>query len=840
MRAEMGISFQLQKLIMAIFKMTLIMKKTTKFSAIFMASMIVAAACTKEAEVENGVIENTPTETYTLTVNAGSPETKTVFGDKVGTSYPITWSATGEVIKLAEVYTPAEGDAVVAAFPSTGYTLTNENATAKFTVDLTAKADAGTYDYRVIYPSTAYTAVYPANNDLGVVIPGTQTPTATSPDPAATVLYAEVTGLTEQPTSTLDLDFSHIAAYGKMTIKNAGSAIGGGESIESVTVSVPAGGVYYYWSNGNTTPVGATKTDEVVVNTDNLDTSSNFDVWFACRPYSLAIGDILTVKITTDAKTYVRNIIMSKAMAFTSGEVSKFGVDMSTAAPLLYSTVFNYALSGAYNSGTPVEGADAGGTKWYITYGNWNGSNCAQFRVYKAANFGALYNSFDCSYVTNVFYDAYVSNTSLKLDTFYSTDSGASWTQVDDDKTLTTSSKRYGFVVSSTGAYPKVRIKFVAAGTAPTGSGNYALTIDNVEIYGKGVLLEEPSITADNITGVPAIGVTGANATYAIHNFAGADDIVATYDGTVVTGASVDNDGHITYTVAPNYGTASRSTGTITLTSAAEGGVNKVISVSQLGETFSASAETVTIAKDATTGSFTITTPTFGWNVQVNQADGKNLVLTSSTSGDGNADPQTVTFSSSTEATSSEQTLGTIMVYRNGNISDGQAKTITIKKASNAGASTYTKVTTLTAGAQYLLVNTADSKVATGTLSSNTLQSASVTISGGTTITGSDTIDGYAMTITALSGDDSGCYSLLINSQYIGCKSSGTDIQLNASVASDYFKWSIHIDGETGLATITNKSRTDRFIGWNGSAGWKAYSTSNYDSYPRPYLFKKN
>ena len=819
------------------------MKKYLKFFAFIIASLAIASSCNKEIDVEVTPSIEEPVAGVvlkTITVNATSPETKTVFGTNDGTGYPITWNSTDEVIKLVEVYTPTAGDPVISPYSSTGYTLSNENANAQFSADVTEKTGEGTYDYRVVYPASAFTELSVGTyNDVSVVIPATQTPTATSPDPSATLLYAESTGLSAQPSSVLDLSFGHITAYGKMTIKNAGSAIGGGEIIESVSISVPAGGVYYYWSTGETNSVTATKTSEILVKTDNLTTTGDFDVWFACKPCSFAIGDVLTVKIKTDADTYTRSISMPKALNFVSGQVSKFNVNMSSASKLIYSTEFNYTIDGSsYTSATPIQGTDSEGTSWYITYGNWNGSNCAQLRVYSAGNFGAIYNGFDCSYVTSVSYDAKVSNTALKLNTYYSTDSGSNWVKVDNAKALTTSFAKYSFVVSSTGEFSKVRIKFEVAGTKPS-SSNYQLTVDNVEIYGRGAVLGDPSIVASNVTDVPAIGVVDANLTYTIHHFTGADDVTATCDGTVVTSASVSSAGEVTYTVSPNYATSGRSTGSITLSSPRDG-AEKVISVSQLGETFSVSATTVTILKDANSETFTITSPTFGWSTTVTPASELNLTLSAPSSGSGNPSAQTLTVNSTTSAIATEQTLGTVVIYRNGNTSDPQKKTVTIKKASSAVASSYSLVKALTAGAEYLIVNTSGSKVATGAVSSNTLQSASVTIVGGNSITGNATIDTYTVTIAALTGDDTGYYSLKFGSNYLGCKSSGTDVQLNASVASDYYKWDISIDNETGLATITNKSRTDRYIGWNGSSGWKAYSTSNYGTYPCPFLFIKN
>ena len=166
---------------------------------------------------------------------------------------------------------------------------------------------------------------------------------------------------------------------------------------------------------------------------------------------------------------------------------------------VIYQTAFNYPINGsAYNSSSEYVGTDAAGTSWGIKYGNWNSSNCAQLRVYSAGNFGSVYMKFDVANATRVTYKAKVSNTALKLNTYYSTDSGSTWTKVNSSMALTTSLASYEFTISETGEYSKVRIKFEAAGTKPS-SSNYQLTIDDVTIYGflNGGETPEPDPTPD-------------------------------------------------------------------------------------------------------------------------------------------------------------------------------------------------------------------------------------------------------------------------------------------------------------------------------------------------------
>lgn len=577
-----------------------------------------------------------------------------------------------------------------------------------------------------------------------------------------------------------------------------------------------------------------------VTNTTPIADGASADYYIAVPPFDAVIGKKLTLTVNDLSK----GITLPAAVSFVPGKIKTLNFSYD-AVPPIYSTSFEYPLvkdggSTYYNKSDEYEGVDEGGeTSWYITYGNWYNGNSAQFRVYNAGGgFGELVQKFDCSHVTEVTYEAVANNTgtSLTLTPYYSTDKGANWTAISGDaKVITTTSTKYKFTVSATGAHERVRVKLVVSGERPA-SSNTQITIDNLSIYGSGTVLNDPTISADNVTDIPAIGASGLALSYTPNNFSGADDVEAVGDGTVVVASAVsDHAGTVTYSVNPNYGTAAR-TGDITLSSAAEG-VNKVVTVTQLGETFSASATTITIPKDATTESFTITTPTFGWTAVANPADGKNLTISGASSGDGDASAQTITVSSTTAAGAEEQTLGTIVVYRNGNESDPQKKTITIKKASTAVVSTYSKVTTsFTDGGTYLICNASTSRVVTGVLDSSHLSTTAITISG-ETITGSDTITEYEFVITPLTGEDSGKFTIKHGSDYIGWDSS-TNFQTATSIptgaSASKFKWTISI-AATGEATIQTGERI-----------WKYYASKNdfrpytTQSYTLPTLFKLN
>lgn len=327
------------------------MKKYLLLSAAAIAALLAFYSCNKKVSVE------TPEEsgTISLTINAQTPvETKAVIGAKVGDEYPVTWSATGETFKLIEIADPdAEGNDKYHRYNINEYALSSGNTTASFSVDLTEETTVGKYSYFAISPQAAYSSIEVASyNQFSLVLPTSQTPTATSVDPAAILLLGSVKNLDAQATSSLNMTFNHLTAYGKMTIKNVPAAIKD-EGITSVSVSVPAGNSYYYYRTNSYAKAGTSST-QISINTTNLDTDNDFTAWFSCIPNSITNADIV-IGITTASDTYTRTIHIpdGKTFNFTQGHVSSFSIDMSTAAAT--------NLSGDY-----VIASTDGTNHWYI------------------------------------------------------------------------------------------------------------------------------------------------------------------------------------------------------------------------------------------------------------------------------------------------------------------------------------------------------------------------------------------------------------------------------------------------------------------------------------------
>lgn len=269
-------------------------------------------------------------------------------------------------------------------------------------------------------------------------------------------------------------------------------------------------------------------------------------------------------------------------------------------------------------------------------------------------------------------------NTTSYLNIFESED-GSEWGDRIDRLTISGATNSIGTLTTTATFDEDSRyVKIVFEKGSNVGIGGISIQKPNTD----------PVIQASNISNVTAVGVTDATASYIAKNFVD-DDVEVAENGFTgcVTAAEVTAEGTITYSVGPNYTTTNKE-GTIVLWSAADHSVTKTINVTQSKSTLSVSTTTVTIPADAKTATFTVTTAEFGYTADVaTTEDGMNLSVSAGGTGLANASAQTVTVSSTTDAPDSGDpiTLGTITVYRNGNTSDSQKKTITILKAVASG-----------------------------------------------------------------------------------------------------------------------------------------------------------
>lgn len=538
------------------------------------------------------------------------------------------------------------------------------------------------------------------------------------------------------------------------------------------------------------------------------------------KPHTAETGSTITISVNGLEK----KISLTKDVTFKAGAIKQVSFEYKT-EPIMYSTEFNYAAVGTlYNSEEPILGEDTGtATSWSIVYGNWSGSECAQMRVYSGSTggFGSVYMNFDVSNATRVEYKAQVGATNVKLNTYYSTDKGQTWVKVDSDKSLTTALTTYSFVISSTGEFARNRIKFEASGSRPS-SSNTKLTIDDVVIYGNGAIVLDPVLSANDIE-VEAAGVSDAVAAYTVANCT--DDITVKEFTGCVTSATASA-GKITYSVVPNY-TDSKTDGTIVLVSASNAELTKTVNVSQAKSTFSVNMTDIVISSVKTSADFTVTTPEFGYNAEVTVAEGMNLTL-SATSGEKGSSAQTITVSSTTPAPTEGEAieLGTIKLFRNGNVSDPQAKTVVVKKDVAGTIVYYTKVSAITSGKKYLLVDSnyifdgSNVKTSTPAIDATSLIDSD-------RIESNDNTNKYAVTITT---STKGYKILLSTDKYLVINASSSN---NGNLTSNTTGEDITIKSVTGGFRFISTNRTTRGMCFNTSSKiFKNYAIDNFGKSP--------
>ncbi len=298
------------------------MKKMYRFLFAVAVAATAFVGCVREPEMLPAA------EEHPIHFVAQSIETRTAFSEPTGNSYPTLWTANDTKVKVS-LNMKQNKDATVT--PSPDFT------TASFSASF---RDTTTYTFYAVSPASAFlnaseTASGELRYRLGVTVPTSQTPSATSVDEAAQILVAQsstTTGTT--PPETVSFDFHHWTSYGKMSLTNLNL---NGATIEAVDLTAEEDWAYrwyFYFSDGATEVNSGAKT--ITVNT-----SSASDIWFACAPVDLT-GKKLTVTVKTDQGTFTKKVTIPGK--FESGKIYRFSVNMAgvpLVAPKVYQKVTN-------------------------------------------------------------------------------------------------------------------------------------------------------------------------------------------------------------------------------------------------------------------------------------------------------------------------------------------------------------------------------------------------------------------------------------------------------------------------------------------------------------------
>lgn len=331
------------------------MKKTFKFFGLFAVAAMTVIGCAKEEEAQiEEIINEEPQEqsvlTHTVTITAGSPETKTVINEGVS-SASFKWSS-DDATRFHIWENDVEGSSI-ALETSDGY------ATIKLTATFATVTDDS-------YTYTAYLAKneYDDSGDLYPEVPTAQTCTGTSYDPNADILIAQPVTNEGSVLSKIDMKFGRPCVINKMTLKG----LTAGETLSSVEIRADKDLTGYYDIAGKTWTGESSKI--VLTTSQTVPATGQVVVYFVTMPVSAAT---LTVTAITDAHVYDKTF--TKTINFVMDQVTTFGVSsltqyvkrdlltlpLTTVSGTSYADFSSKSYAGAGHSSAVYAGTIAGG-----------------------------------------------------------------------------------------------------------------------------------------------------------------------------------------------------------------------------------------------------------------------------------------------------------------------------------------------------------------------------------------------------------------------------------------------------------------------------------------------
>ena len=275
------------------------------------------AGSVADGSVDAGSVADSAALTIHFTAEA-APATRTAFGDKVGSSYPTLWTANDSKVRIS--YRAILAESVVQnqskqadVDPGAGYT------SAEFSVSFDALPVMDSVVFYSVSPANAHSGFQQAATTSTIAVPTGQTPIEGSPDERAQILAAKSARFTSAP-SSVSFSFSHVTAYGRMSILNLDC---GTETVESIVMTAEDNWVGSYTYYYNTLAMTESSASKVLT----LTTSSLTDVWFACAPVDLG-GKTINVAVNTDGGVYEKEITIPSGRKFSAGKIASFSVDM--------------------------------------------------------------------------------------------------------------------------------------------------------------------------------------------------------------------------------------------------------------------------------------------------------------------------------------------------------------------------------------------------------------------------------------------------------------------------------------------------------------------------------
>lgn len=215
---------------------------------------------------------------------------------------------------------------------ATSVTFEKVDGKAHITAEFATNAGKGSYSYVTVYPASGYVSA--ENIDAATLtLPAEQTMANGSYDPNADLMVSEVKTTNAQPTEAQMVGFHRIAAVVEMSINNL--AIGVGEQIEKVEF-IADGKDLAGTITADLNVEGSAPTYSVAEGVSSVSVANAANkVYFTVLPTTLEAGDAYSVAVVTNKYLYIKQgtIPEGKSLAFVSGKVTRFGVNMADALP---------------------------------------------------------------------------------------------------------------------------------------------------------------------------------------------------------------------------------------------------------------------------------------------------------------------------------------------------------------------------------------------------------------------------------------------------------------------------------------------------------------------------
>ena len=294
-----------------------------RWAALAGVAALAVFSCNRSKE-EEAVPAKAPALRRTIVFHASELSTKAQFGTPDNGVYPTLWTSNDTEAKISLNL----GSAIAA-----DVTPAQDGKSSTLSAEVNFQGVTGPFTFYAVSPSSAAMSLSPSRSSWKVSIPCEQTPTSGSVDENAIILAASsIPYETSAQIADVDLYFSHLTAYGRVTLTNP-DQIPSGASIQAVelTATTPLVGDWFWACEASNEGVH-TLLDYGASSTITLNTSSVENVWFACAPVDLS-DEIMTVRVITDKGVLEKDIWFDGTdFQLQAGATAVFSVNMSEAA----------------------------------------------------------------------------------------------------------------------------------------------------------------------------------------------------------------------------------------------------------------------------------------------------------------------------------------------------------------------------------------------------------------------------------------------------------------------------------------------------------------------------